>query len=60
LGLLGDDECNYDAPQNMLWPSPPEGDMEVLVEDCIPPGISKEEAIQIAIQDSELIECRLP
>jgi hypothetical protein len=56
LGLLDDNEYDY-VPQHMLWPSPPhhqKEEVEVLVD--MPTGLSEEEAIQMAIQDSHLVE----
>jgi hypothetical protein len=62
LGLLKNDEYDYDAladaPQHVPCLPPPqeeeEKEVEVPVEEYMPPSISEEEAIQMAIEDSEL------
>jgi hypothetical protein len=55
-GLLGyDDDALPDAPQQVQWlpQQEKEEEMEVSIEEYMPPGISEEEAIKMAIEDSE-------
>jgi hypothetical protein len=64
LGLLGNDEYDYDALANtpQYVPCLPplqeeeekDKEVEVSVEEYMPPGISEDEAIQMAIGDSEM------
>jgi hypothetical protein len=61
-----DDDDDYDAPADasyhILWPlSPPheeeaKEEEEIPVEEYMPSRLSEEEAIQLIIQDSELVE----
>jgi hypothetical protein len=63
-GLLGNNKYNYDmpvdAPQHMAWsPSPPreeEAKEAIPMEEYMPLGLSEEEAIRLAMEQSELLE----
>jgi hypothetical protein len=66
--LLSDEEYDYsllvNAPQQVSWapPAPEEEEskeMAILIEDYQPPDLSKEEAIQRAMEESGLLELGL-
>jgi hypothetical protein len=58
---LRGEEYDYDVSKHVPWPLPslqPEDakEVEILVEEYMPPGFSKEQAIRLAMEHSELIE----
>jgi hypothetical protein len=58
-GLLGGDKYDYDAPHAAGQHVPrlvSELDMEVSVDEYMPPGLSREEGIEKAMKDFELVK----